>query len=92
MAHSDSFRFKTAITAMYILSDRTLDVVNSFQNANVLIHERLYVRPPPYYMDWLEKFYPSITINQDCGPFCIKYINGIQCIKPIGKQFNELLY
>ena len=91
MAHADSFRINIAIASMHRLTARILDVSNAFQNKNVPIHERVCVSPPPYYLDWFEISYPNVPINLYYGPFFVQCINGIQGIKPDGRQWNRLL-
>ena len=51
VAHADSLRTNIAITDVHILTAIILYVINAFQNTNVPIHERVCVRPPPYYLD-----------------------------------------
>ena len=63
---------------MHRLTASILDVSNEFQNTNVMIHERVSVGPPTYYLDWFERSYPNIPLNRDDGPFCLKCMNGIQ--------------
>ena len=67
--HSDSFRINIAVAAMNILTDRIFDVSNAFQNKNIPIHERVFVSPPPYYLEWFEIFYPNVPLNRDYGTF-----------------------
>ena len=76
---------------MHILTSMILDVSNAFQNKNVPIHEIVCVSPPPYYLDWFEISYSSVTLNQDEGTFCLQCIHGIQGTKPAGRQRNRLL-
>ena len=90
MAHSDSFIIGIAIESMHRLTSRILDVSNVFQNKNVPIHARVYVSPPPYYIDWFERSYPNIPINRDDGTFCLQCMNVIQVTKPSGRKYNRL--
>ena len=76
---------------MHRLTARILDVSNAFQNTNVPIHERVCVRPPSHYLDWFERSYPNVTLNQDDGPFFLQCMNGIQVTKTAGRQRNRLL-
>ena len=76
---------------MNILTDMNLDVSNAFQNKYVPIHERVCVNPPPYYLDWFEKYYPNVPRNRDDSPFCLQWMNGIQGKKPSVQQWNRLL-
>ena len=76
---------------MHRLTDSILNIGNAFQNKNVTIHERFCVSPPPYYLDWFEKYFPNVTLNQDDGTFTLKYTNGIQGKNPSGRQWNRLL-
>ena len=62
---------------MHILTARILDVSNEFHNKNVTINERVYVSPPPYYLEWFERYYPNVTLNRYDGKFSLKCINGI---------------
>ena len=62
---------------MHILTARILDVSNKFQNTNFPIHERVFVSPPTYYLDWFERYYPNVSLNRDYGPFCLQYMNGM---------------
>ena len=72
MSHADSFIINIAITAMHRITYRILDVSNAFQNKNVTINERFCVSPPPYFIDWLERYYPNVPLNLYYGPFCIQ--------------------
>ena len=54
---------------MYISTFRILDVRNDFKNTNVLINERVCVIPPTYYIDWFEKDYHIIPLNEYEGTF-----------------------
>ena len=71
---------------MHRITARILYVVNSFQNKNVPIHERVCVSPPHYYVDWIERSYPNDPLNRDDGQFCIQCINGIQGTHPSRRQ------
>ena len=51
VVHADSFRIKFSIASMHRLTDRILDVSNSFHNTNVPIYEIVCVSPPPYYLN-----------------------------------------
>ena len=82
LAHADSLRINIAISAVHRLTAKILDVINAFQNLNVPIHERVYVSPPPYYLDWFEKPYPNVSLHLDEVPFCLQFINGIYGKKP----------
>ena len=90
MSNADSFRIKIAIASMHRLTARILDVSNAFQNTNVPIHEWFCVSPPPYYLDWFERSYPTVPLNRHDGPFCLQCINGIQVTNPAGRQWNRL--
>ena len=91
MEHSDSVIINIAILYMHRLTAMILYVNNAFQNTNVPIHERDCVSPPPYYLDWFERSYPNVPLNQDDGPFCLQCMNEIQGTKPAGIQWNRLL-
>ena len=52
---------------MNIINIRILDVSNSFQNKNVTMNEIVCVSPPPYYMDWFEKYPPNVPLNNNYG-------------------------
>ena len=91
MAHADSFRINIDIAAMHRLTERILDVSNVFYNTNVTIHEIVCVGPPPYYIDFFERYYPNVPLNRDNGTFCLSCMNGIQGTKPAGRQWNRLL-
>ena len=54
---------------MHRLTVRILYVSNAFQNTNFTIHEILCVSPPPYYLDYFERSYPNVPLNQDDVPF-----------------------
>ena len=73
---------------MHRLTSRILDVNNTLQNKNVPINKRFCVIPPPYYLDWFEKSYPNVTINQDEFTIFLQLMNGIQGTKPSGRQWN----
>ena len=68
---------------MHRLTAMILYVSNAFQNTNVTINERVCVIPPPYYLDWFERSYPNIPLNQDYGLFYLQYMNGIQGINQL---------
>ena len=78
MAHADSFRINIAIADMHRLTARILDVSNAFHNINVPVHDRLYVSPPPYYLDWFDRYYPNVPLNRYEGTFYLQFINVIQ--------------
>ena len=63
---------------MYGLTVSILDVSNSFQNTNFPIHKRVCVIPPPYYLDWFEKYHPNVPLNEYDDPFCLHCMNVIQ--------------
>ena len=65
-----------------------LDVNNAFHNTNVPINEKVYVSPPPYFLDWFERSYPDVRINIDEGPFFLQCMNVIKGTKPAVKQWN----
>ena len=69
MAHADSLRINIAIASMHRLTARNLYGINSFQNTNVPIHERVCVGTPPYYLGWFERSYPNVPLNLDYCPF-----------------------
>ena len=91
MEHSELFRINIAIAAMHRLTYRILDVSDEFKNTNVPIHERVCVSPPPYYIDWFDRYYPNVSLNQYEGTFFLQCMNGIQGTKPYGRQWNILL-
>ena len=66
------------MAAMHRLTDRILDVSNSFQNTNAPIHERVCVITPTYYLYWFDISYPNVPLNRYNGPFYIQCINRIQ--------------
>ena len=69
VAHADSLIINIAMVDMHRLTDIILDVINALHNTNFPIHERVCVSPPHYYLDWFEKSYPNIPLNQCEGPF-----------------------
>ena len=91
MAHADLFRINIAIVDMHKLNARILDGSNAFQNTNFTIHERIFFSPPPYYIDWFERYYPNVSLNRDYGPFYLQCMNLVQGTKPDGRQCNRLL-
>ena len=91
MAHTDSFRINIAIAAIHILTARILDVSNTFHNTNFPIHDRVYVSPPPYYLDFFEISYLNFPLTRDDGPFFLQCMNVIQGTKPAGRQCNILM-
>ena len=76
---------------MYRLTASILDVINSFHNKNVTINERICGISPPYYIYWFEISYPNVPLDQDYGPFCLQFMNGIQLTKPAGRQWNRII-
>ena len=76
---------------MYTIITKILDVINSFQNKNVPIHERVCFSPPPYYLDWFEISHPNVNLNWDDGTFFLQCMDEIQVTKPAGQQWNRLL-
>ena len=91
MAHAYSFRINIDIAAMYIFTANILDASNAFKYKNVHINERVYVIPPPYYLDWFGISYPNVPLNLDDGLFCLQWMNIIQGTKPSGLQWNRIL-
>ena len=90
MEHADSFIINIAIADMNRLTTSILDLSKEYHNTNVFINEGVYVIPPPYYLDWFEKYHPSVTLNWDEGTFCLQYMNGIQEPPPDRQQWNIL--
>ena len=78
VTHADSFIINISIADIHRLSAGILDASDAFQNKNVPIHERVYVSPPPYYIDWFEKSYPNVLLNRYESPFCLQCMNVIQ--------------
>ena len=76
---------------MHRLAARILDVSNALQNTNFIIHERVFVSPPPYYLYWFEISYPNVPLDLYYGPFCLQFMDVIQVTKPAGRQCNILL-
>ena len=76
---------------MHRITARIFNVSNEFQNKNVPIHKRFCFSPPPYYLDWFERYYLNINLNRDDGPFYLQCINGIQGKKLAVLQWNILL-
>ena len=76
---------------MNILTAWILDVSNEFRKKKRYINERVCVIPPPYYIDWFEKYYSNAPLNRHEGPFFLQCMNGIQGIRPAGRQCNRLL-
>ena len=76
--HAESLRINIDIANMNRLTTIILNVSNTFQNKKVSNHERFCVIPPPYYLDWFEKYYPNVTINIDDVQFFIQCMNGTQ--------------
>ena len=68
-----------------------LDISNAFKSTNVPIRERVYVIPPPYYLDWFESYYPNVPTNWYDSPFCIQCMNGIHATELARRQWNQLL-
>ena len=62
-----------------------------FRINNVPIHEIVCVSPQPYYLDWLEKPYPNISLNLYGVPFCLQCMNIIQDTKTSRQKWNRLL-
>ena len=78
VAHAESFRINIAMASMHRLTAKILYVSNAFQNKNVLIHERVCVSPPPYYLDWFERSYLNVPLNRYDEPFFLQCMNVIQ--------------
>ena len=91
VAHANSIRINIDIAAMYRITARVLYVSNAFQNKNVIIHERVCVSPPPYYLYCFETSYPNVPLNRYNGPFCLKCMNVIEGTKPAGRKLNRLI-
>ena len=62
-----------------------------FRINNVPVHETVCVSPQPYYLDWLEKPYPNISLNLYGVPFCLQCMNIIQDTKTSRRKWNRLL-
>ena len=76
---------------MHRFTESIMDITNDFQNTDVLINERVCVSPPPYYLDWFEKYYPNVHLNLHDGPFCLQLMNVIQVTKPSKRKRNWIL-
>ena len=75
---------------MHGLTASILGVSNVFQNKTFPIHERVFVSPPPYYIDYFERSYPNAPLNRDSGPFSLKFAHVTQRTKADGQQWNIL--
>ena len=64
VANTESFRINIVIVAIHILTAITLDVFKSLHYTNFPTNERVCVSPPPYYLDWYEKYYPNVPLNR----------------------------
>ena len=76
---------------MHRLTVRILGESNALHNTNTLINEIVCVSPPPYYLDFFEKYYLNVPLNWYDGPFFLQCINGIQRTNPEVRNCNILL-
>ena len=67
-------------------------LVIHFREKNIPTHEIVCVIPPPCYLNWFERYYPIVPLNQYYVPFCLQCISEIQGTKPAARQCNRLLY
>ena len=86
VGHAESFIIYISIPGMHRLTTNILDVSNVLQNTNSPIRLIFSVSPPPYYLEWLELFYPNVTLILDDGSFFLQCINVIQGTKPAVQQ------
>ena len=54
---------------MHRLTANVLYVSNTLQNTKFPINERVYVSPPPYYIDWFERYHLNVPLYQYDGTF-----------------------
>ena len=78
VVHAYSFIINTAIAAMHRLTTSILYVSNAFHNKNIPIREIVYVSTVHYYLDWFEKYYSNVPLNQNDGSLFIQCMNLIQ--------------
>ena len=74
MAYADYFRINITITDIHRLNSSIWDFSNDFQNKHLPINKRFYVSPPPYYLEWFEKYHLNFHINFDDVPFFLQCI------------------
>ena len=91
MVHADSFRINISIEYMHRLTAIILDVSNVSQNTNVPINERVCVSPPPYYLDFFERYYPNVPLNRYDGPFLSSVWMEFKEQRQLKKKRNRLL-
>ena len=60
VAYADYFRINITIKDTHRLNSSIWDVSNDFQNKNFSINKIVCVSPPPYYLDWFEKYHPKL--------------------------------
>ena len=73
VTHFDYFTINVAIADMHRPTVRCLCVIDTFYNTNSPIHEIFDVSPPPYYMDWFEKYFPIVPLNRHDSPFSLMH-------------------
>ena len=91
VSYSDLFGVNIPIAPMHRITTIILDVSNDFHNTDYPIHERVFVILQPYYLDWFEKTYPYIPLNQDYIHLFLKCVHIIQGTRQEVRQYNQLL-
>ena len=86
----DSIRFGIAFAASRSMGVYIIDIGNAYQTTQLSSTKRLYVRCPPYYVEWFKDTYPTIPLPPAKTCFVIQAVYSIQGSKTAGNEWFEL--
>ena len=87
---SDSIRVCVAFGASMNMNTYSLDIGNAFQNTLVPLLQRIYVRCPPFYIEWFEQTYPHHKLPPMKTCYVLQAVHAIQGSKTAGNEWSEL--
>ena len=83
-------RFTVAVSAFYSLWLSVADIVNCFQNTMRNLDDKIYMKLPPYYLEWFELRHPNIPLPQTKEKLILRLFNVCQGSVDVGMQWNAL--
>lgn len=73
--------------SMFVFS---LDIGNAFQNTLVPVLQRVYVRYPPFYIQWFREMYPKIPLPPIKTYYVLQAVHAIQGSRTADNEWFEL--
>ena len=87
---TDSIRICVAFGASRNMLVFSIDIGNAFQTNLLPSTERVYLRCPPFYIDWFKQTYPNHTLPPAQTCYVLQAVHSIQGSKSAGHEWYEL--